>query len=198
MLYVGIVLGLAATLIEHFYASRDYWRPVYLFTKFPFEDFFYGFIYGGISAELFELFLNKSNSKKRVYKTHKLLLAYFLLFSIFSFVISVNILHFNSIIAHITPPISIGLVAGIVRRDLFRYQIYNGVFLTILTIITFRILLLIEPQLFTKYWYISNLTGIFILDIPIEELLFAFAVGFASGTVYEMLLGYSEVKSKAN
>lgn len=115
---------------------------------------------------------------------------------IFSFIFFVNILKLNSIIAHIISPIFVGIIIGIFRKDLFIDQIYNGFFIMILTILMFWALLIIEPQLFIKYWYIDNLSGVFILNIPIEEYLFAFAVGFGLGNIYEFTFGYSLIKIK--
>jgi len=66
----------------------------------------------------------------------------------------------------------------------------------ILTALMFWVLLIIEPELFIKYWYINNLSGIFILGIPIEELLFGFSVGFGFANIYEFTFGYSVIKIK--
>lgn len=115
---------------------------------------------------------------------------------IFSFIFFVNILKLNSIIAHIISPIFLGIIIGVFRKDLFIDQIYNGIFIMILTALMFWVLLVIEPQLFIKYWYIDNLSGVFILNIPIEEYLFAFAVGFGLGNIYEFTFGYSLIKIK--
>ncbi len=196
MLLTGLFIGLGAVIIQHLYAILDYWNPVYIFTNFPFEDFYYGFIFGGISSKLYEIFLKKRNSSKKVYPTYKRNVVYIFIFCFFCFIFIVNILKLNSIIAHIVAPIFIGIFIGILRKDLFIDQIYNGVFIMILTASMFWILLIIEPQLFIKYWYIDNLSGIFILNIPIEELLFGFSVGFGFANIYEFTFGYSVINSK--
>ncbi|NCC70396.1 hypothetical protein EOM09_02335 [bacterium] len=196
MLLTGLFMGLGAVIIEHLYAKIDYWTPIFIFSKFPFEDFYYGFIFGGIGSELHEIILRKKNSLKKLYPTHKKTIIFLFLICFFSFIFFVNILKLNSIIAHIFAPILIGVFIGILRKDLFIDQIYNGIFIMILTTLMFWILLIIEPQLFIKYWYIDNLSGIFILKIPIEEYLFAFAVGFGLGNIYEFTFGYSVIKNK--
>jgi len=110
MLLTGLFIGIGAVIIQHLYAILDYWNPVYIFAKFPLEDFYYGFIFGGISSELHEIILRKKNSLKKVYPTHKKIVIFLFLFCFFSFIFFVNILKLNSIIAHIVAPILIGFL----------------------------------------------------------------------------------------
>lgn len=189
MLFVGTILGIGAVLIQHFYAKFDYWNPPYLFQTFPFEDFYYGFIFGGISAEFYELVINKQNKLKKRPQKHTKLILVFALITALSFLILVDLLRINSIVAHIIPPLIVGIITGVIRKDLFIYAIFNGLFLVILTIVMFSVLLIIEPDLFIKYWYTNNLLGIYIFNIPVEELFFAFAVGFGAGNLYEVIFG---------
>ena len=59
----------------------------------------------------------------------------------------------------------------------------------ILSFVIFKLLLLIEPRMFSLYWKIEKITGIFILNIPIEEYLFAFMLGFGGSMFYDTVAG---------
>jgi len=63
MLLLGLIAGVLAIFFGYYYANIDYWKPVYIIKNFLFEDFYYGFIFGGISSEIYELVFNKRNSK---------------------------------------------------------------------------------------------------------------------------------------
>lgn len=193
MIIVGIIIGIGATIIEHTYALADYWRPIYLFPHFPFEDFYYGFVFGGISTAFSEFLFNKRDSKKRTYPAYQKLIILFTLLTTLCFLYFVHFLQLNSIVAHITPPILLGLTVLIIRKDLFFYACSNGILTAGLTLIMFLILKSLYPQIFQNHWYLENLSQHFILTIPIEEILFGFAMGFGLGCAYELINGYSEI-----
>ncbi|MBD3365877.1 hypothetical protein GF360_00870 [candidate division WWE3 bacterium] len=196
MITIGVLIGIGAVIIEHLYAKWDYWQPIFLFPQFPFEDFYYGFIFGGVSAELYEIFFKVQDSKKPNHKTHKSIFLVSAVITTLAFAVLIDLLQHNSIIAHILPPLLIGLIAALLRKDLFAFELANGVLTTLLTFAVFQILLILYPQLFENHWMLENLTGINFFRIPIEELAFAFSVGFGASCFYEMVFGYSEVKSK--
>jgi hypothetical protein len=193
MILFGTLLGIGAVIIDHMYAKFDYWNPVFIFPDFPFEDFYYGFIFGGISTELYEAVFHKRNSLRKVYATHKKLLVIMALVTALSFWLSVDVLKLNSIIAHVIPPIMAGIAVTLIRKDLLIPEILNALLVTGLTFVMFKILLFIYPDIFINHWYLENLSNIYISQIPIEELLFAFAVGFGMGSLYELVYGYSQL-----
>ncbi len=196
MLFIGILMGIGAVVIEHLYAKLDYWSPVFIFPKFPFEDFYYGFIFGGISAEFYELIFKVRDSKRRRYPTHKSLIIISALITGFSFLVLVTLVGMNSIVAHVIPPLVIGLVVVTMRREFLVFSVFNGVAIAIITFFMFQILLFIYPDMLLNHWMLENLSGIYFFNLPVEELLFAFSVGFGAANIYEVIFGYSEVKVK--
>ncbi|MCD4811720.1 lycopene cyclase domain-containing protein [bacterium] len=195
MLLVGILAGIMAIIADELYSSKDYWNPVSIFSKFPFESFYYGFIFGGIGTEFYELVFGKRNSKKRMYSTRIIWLLIFAIITVLSFVVTVNILGLNSVIACLVAPLINGVIVAVIRKDLFIPQLWNGLFIMTLTFIMFQVLLLINSNLFSEYWMLENLSQIFLLNIPLEEYLFGFFVGFGTCNLYEFLFGYSIVKN---
>ena len=117
MIVCGIYFGIAAIIIGYFYAIKDYWSPPYIFDNLlHIEDFIYGFLFGGIAAEVFEIVL-PIKSIKRDKKLRKDLIIIFILVSIFCFIFFVNILDYNSIVAHTIPPLLVGIFCIICRKD---------------------------------------------------------------------------------
>jgi hypothetical protein len=195
MLLIGTIVGILAVIVEHLYSRSDYWNPQFIFPNFPFESFYYGLIFGGISTELYELIFQKRNSLKKLHPNRFKILPFFILFTALCFLFFVDMLELKSTIAYLIPPLGIGLTVAIFRKDLFISQIWNGLFLTIITFIMFQILLLINPLLFEEYWYLGSET-IYIIGVPLEELAFGFFVGFGLCNLYEFLFGYSLIKEK--
>lgn len=193
MLLVGVLSGIAAIILDKYYATVDYWHPISIINWLPFDDFYYGFIYGGVAAELYEFIFKKKNSPKPTKRSYASLLYLFIFGLIASFLVMVNIFHLNSITAHIVPPLAFGCIIPLLRKDLFIPELISGFIITILTYCMFLILILIYPEIFANHWELSKLSGIYITGIPIEELLFAFSVGFLTGNAYEFLYGYSLV-----
>lgn len=109
------------------------------------------------------------------------------MFILFFFLIyTVNV---NSIYAYVIPLICAGIVVTYYRKDLFFTEVFNGLLVVIVTVIMFMLLQIIFPNIFDEIWMIENLTGHLFLGIPIEEILFAFCLGFSAGGVYELILG---------
>ena len=81
------------------------------------------------------------------------------------------------------------LVLLFYRHDLLKDALLSAVFFAFFYFFAFLIILKIYPEAVTRFWLLKNLSGIFILGIPIEELLFAFFTGLAVGPFYEFMCG---------
>jgi len=194
MLRSGLIFGVGSILIGYFYATKDYWNPPYIFNNvLHFEDFLYGFFFGGLASEIFEIILGKK-SIKRTKKPHKKFVIVALIITIATFVICVNILKLNSIVAHILPPMIIGLICIVYRRDFIVPAILSGLFLLIITFAWQSLIMLFYPEVISNIWYVQNLSGVLISGIPLEELIFGFSLGFGASCFYELLMGYEYTK----
>lgn len=187
MLIYGVIFGIAAVLIGVRYALHDYWYPLYLFPAFHFEDFLYGFFFGGLCTQIYFFFFE---TKERATKNHHPVFGIFaLILSILSFVLITDILKLNSIIAHIIPPLLIGIYIAYKNPKTVTIQVAAGLFATIITFIVFRLALIINPYVVSEIWYLNNLTGVLLLGIPLEEYLFAFSLGFGISLFHEFISG---------
>ncbi len=194
MLFIGSLFAIAALFFDYIYARFDYWHPNYI-TEFLLEDWLYGFLIGGISAELSEFLLKVKNIKSKNYIFSLKLFLLFVSITFLTIIISIHIFKLNSIVAHIVPPALIGIIQIYIDHRFLKFNLINALAITFITIVMFHILLKLNPELFYDYWYLQNLSGIFILKIPIEELLFSFSIGFGAASLFETLIGAS-YKSK--
>ena len=171
----------------------EYWAPPSVFnlaakTSFDIESFIFAFAIGGIAAVLYEIFFktkHKKISKHEIRgKRHKFhLLALFspaIIFLLLYLFTNLNPIY-SAIIA-----IFAGAIATILCRPDLKNKIFAGGFLFFgIYFLSFLFLNLIFPEWIEQTWNLSEISGILILGIPIEELLFAFAVGMMWGGIYE-------------
>jgi hypothetical protein len=62
----------------------------------------------------------------------------------------------------------------------------------------FMCFLLLYPEFVQRYYTVSNLLGIYIVGVPIEELLFAATGGAVWSVAYEYLHGYQLAPAEAS
>jgi hypothetical protein len=198
MLVLSLILGMIGPFAELWFI-QDYWRPETLFGyAIGIEDILYPFLLGGISSVIYEEIFRKRYKKKRIQK-HSWNIFFLLLF-IIGFLI-LNLLFFffdiNSIYASIAAYLVMASVIFIYRRDLLSDGIASGVLLGIIFMIEYWILLLIYPNLFENIWMMNNLSGIKIMGVPLEELVWSFSWGLLAGPMYEFYLGLKFQKPKS-
>lgn len=88
-----------------------------------------------------------------------------------------------------------GLLVGIYilaeRHDLLLNALLSGLFLAALIFALEQVVLIqLFPDVAKTFWQTQNLAGVFILGIPVEEILWAAVVGFTIGPAYEFVRGY--------
>ncbi len=192
---MGTLFGLAGMLTAHFYALQDYWRPTYLLGSFlNIEDFFYGFFFGGIACELAEDLLKYKDVRSKKPKHRLALLLAGGVISLLSLYFLTDVLKLNSIIAYIVPPMLIGFIVLTLRRDLSKIILLSGFLTAGLAILWFSAIQLLWGDVFSLYWRLGNLSGHYFLNIPLEEIIFAFALGFGGSCFYETVVGYREAR----
>jgi hypothetical protein len=83
------------------------------------------------------------------------------------------------------------LVMLIQRKDLLPVAIVSGAALAILMVLNYQIVLFFYPNLFEDFWQLGNLSGRFLLRVPIEEPLWGFGWGAFIGCAWKY--GFGEV-----
>ena len=79
---------------------------------------------------------------------------------------------------------------AILRRDLIGRMIRGGLVFAAIYILLFTYFLLLYPDFVKRYYNTSHLLGIYVIGIPIEEVLFAWSGGMVWCVIYEYMHGY--------
>lgn len=171
----------------------QYWNPPSLFdlaqkTGFDIESFLFSFSIGGIGHALYYFVypvkMIKMEGADRKHRRHRL--HYYLLLSpAIIFLVLAVFTRLNHIYCGVIS-LSAGAFTTLYCRPDLKVKIWAGgtLFLS-LYIIYFGSLLLFFPDFVRQHWNLEALTGILILGIPLEELLFAFSFGMYWSSLYE-------------
>jgi hypothetical protein len=194
ILALGTIFGLISVISEQF-LLRDYWNPTYFFGEyFMVEDFIYGFCFGGAVVGLIPLVFHLREGRRS--KRAIWLDAIHILIVVLLFLVLTYWLRINSIVPMILSPIIIGVISlvRLKRKDHLSWHLLNGLLAAAITLIIYWLMLIFAPDLFEKYYFMDRLSGVMFLGVPIEETLFAFALGFGATSVSESLYNSRQIK----
>lgn len=181
----------------------EYWSPPSLFglaekTGFDIESFIFSFSIGGIASVLYSFIfyagpvrLDKTEKRNKRHRLHLYIL--FLPFLVFPFLaVATNLNHiYCGIIA-----LFAGALATLYCRPDLRGKIFiGGLLFTILYFFYFGSILVFFPDYVRTHWNLGALSNLFILGVPIEEILFAFTFGMYWSGIFEHSAWYT-VRSK--
>ena len=170
-----------------------YWSPPSLFnlalrTGFDIESLIFSFGIGGIAVIFYQrifrgremrMSIKEHNSSRHKFHTWALLSAPIILI-VLLVMTRLNPLH-SAIIAMIIG----GLATWYCRPDLKKKMITSAFLFLALYFLYFLTLIAISPGYVEKVWNLKAISGILILGIPLEELLFALSFGFIWSSIYE-------------
>ena len=170
----------------------EYWSPPSLFdlartTGFDIESLIYCFSIGGISAALYNIFTGQTpqpvgemERHRPLHRHHyKALAAPFVTFPLMYF------LPWNPIYPAIVAMV-VGAVANMLCRPDLKWKTWIGGLLFLLYYVIFLAgLEWTAPGYIERVWNLDALSGIRILFLPVEELLFAIVFGMYWSGVYE-------------
>jgi len=171
----------------------QYWSPPSLFDldqriRVGIEDVLWAAAVGGIASVVAEILLKERLSalRKGVRKRH---LAPFVVvvvvFIVFEFWHPGKTIY-NTIVAF-----AIGaVVIAVLRFDLIPTMLIGALSFALLYFALFLVFLFLYPGFIQRYYNIPNLLGIYLLGVPIEELLFAGTGGAIWSVAYEYVQGY--------
>jgi len=91
-----------------------------------------------------------------------------------------------------------GIAALLCRPDLKKKIWVGGLLFLGLYFIIFLSLVKVFPNYVQNVWNLSHISGILILGIPMEELLFAFALGMLWSSFYEHIYWFRLAKKTGN
>jgi hypothetical protein len=167
----------------------EYWDPPSLFdlaqrTGFDIESLIFTFALGGVGAVLYNAVTFRTlvplEHRQRNHRYH--------LYAVLSPLVMFPILYFfpwNPIYPSIGAMLLGAVAALFCRPDLTRKTFYGGFLFVGFYVVFLQGLELLRPGYIERVWKLSLLSGVMVGTMPIEELLFAFALGMYWTGVYE-------------
>jgi hypothetical protein len=167
-----------------------YWTPPSLFnlaanTGFDIESLIFCFASGGIAAVLYEAVArvrHRHMGPKEIqgHRLHR-----------FALIVPVLVFIPLYLLSALNPiyTASLAMLAGAIatyisRPDLKREMLLGALMYTGLYFIFFLFINILEPH-FINSWNLAAISGIVLLGVPVEELMFAFTFGLMWSSVYE-------------
>lgn len=189
MLIMSVLIGIISIVTEHYWYMKDWWRPETVPGLWiGIEHFLMGFGSGGIMASIYEEVFKKSIYKRspKGYapsgSTILLLLAWMAGALFWE-------AHLTSFWASTFAMIVIAAAMFFYRKDLLLAGLLTGFCMVVVSLPMYWGILLVYPHWVRDTYLFSYLSGILILGIPIEELVFWFLAGLFWGPFYEYWKG---------
>lgn len=162
----------------------EYWHPPSLFnlrSEFDIESIIYSFALGGIVVAVYRCLFP---AIVKPVKKHKYqLLSFFSVPVVFVFLLAAFKL--NNMYSIIFAMAIGGLFSYFLRPDLRKRMFACAGGCTVMHFGFFLLLMAMFPGYVERFWNLNVLWGIFILGVPLEELVFAVFLGFLWPSIYE-------------
>jgi hypothetical protein len=171
----------------------QYWTPPSLFDldsriRVGIEDFLWAAAVGGIASVVAEILLKERLSALRQVARERHYAPFVVVVVVF---VALQLWHSDKTIYNCIMAFAIGaVVIAFLRSDLVPTMLIGALSFTLLYFALFLIFLFLYPGFVQRYYTIANLLGIYILGVPIEELLFAASGGAIWSVAYEYVQGY--------
>lgn len=174
---------------EYWY-HRDYWKPEVLGPwSVGIEDLLFGFCVGGLGAVAYEVLFNRTRVPRHGQRNPVFFFIAFLFGTLAHvFVVPMGV---NSIYVSTAVFFLVTLWMLFARADLLPVAVVSGAVLALIMIASYQIVLMFHETLFTEFWRLENLSGRFVLGVPLEEPLWGFGWGAFIGSAWKF--GYGEV-----
>lgn len=183
----------------------EYWSPPSLFnlaikTGFDIESLIFCFAIGGIGAVSYNVLTGQKlqimSLKARFNPRHKHhLLAVATPFIVFPILMLLKV---NPIYPAIVAMIAGGVANSLCRPDLSLKSFWGSLLFLVYYAVYVSGLELLVPGYIEQVWNLDALSGVFISNIPVEELLFAASFGYYWIGLYEHLTWRQAMGSKTN
>ena len=200
-MFWAIVLTMPFGLTEPLFVP-EYWIPPSLFglarrTGFDMESLVFCFGIGGLGIVLYDVIFGIEHTHmteaERHHRRHRFhiwtLLSPGIAFPVLFFLTDWNPIYTGSLSMFIA-----GLAALWCRPDLKKKIWVSGVMFTVFYFVYFFFLEVVSPGYVLRVWNLLAISGILVLGVPLEELMFAFTFGMLWSSYYEHL-NWLKVKS---
>jgi len=190
-------------LLEYLFVP-SYWNPPSVFNLtarygVDIESFIFMFAVGGLAAVLYQAVyggtlkeMSQREQHSKIHWMHPFGLAVPGIVAIAFFAISdVNPIYYGGAAMFLG-----AIVAALCRPDLRKKIWIGGLIFLAIYFVYFLLLNLIYPGFVQEVWNFTHISGIMILGVPVEELLYAFTFGMLWSSIYEHLWWLKLVKPR--
>jgi len=171
----------------------QYWSPPSLFDldqrfRVGIEDFLWAAAVGGIASVVGELLLKERLAKTRSRRPKRHYAPFIVMLVVFA---ALELWHPSKTIYNTVAALAAcAIVVSFLRPDLIMLMFTGAGTFTVLYLLLFLYFLALYQHFIERFYNIPNLLGIYVLGVPIEELLFAASFGAVWSVAYEYLQGY--------
>lgn len=193
MLIMSLLAAPLGPVGDFFYQRDYYFLPVLNGQYWWMFSLACGFVYGGVAAVLYETFLKEHHRIQRGARK-KLGKHYWWFWAAslgggFVMYLGTFILHINSMYVSLFVMFFGASWMGYQRRDLLLEALGSGFAFMTITATFYLVFQQIFPGVFESQWNTGELSGLFVMGIPLEEYAWAFMWGFIAGPAYEYVMG---------
>ncbi len=180
MILVGLYVIILAIPLEFLYFLKDYWNPLKYISiaNLLYQESIFVFFLGGIVSAVYIIPKGHNDNLNLI---RFILPAAILMISMLFFT---NGLRLNSIYSCDIGFGIMGLMILYMKPELIKKSIFSGFWMMVISIIGYKILLMIYPNLINDWWRLENTSGILLSGIPIEEIIWFSLFGCSFGPVY--------------
>ena len=166
--------------------TQDYWHPLSILGtgRIDIESFILSFCYGGVAAPLHELFFGQGKPAQP-YRANLRRTGIALVVALAAVFVGVYGFGWNSI--YVTSAVLLFLGAAMIREHplLLNHAVITGLLFAFFMYTELEILNFLFPNIISMWWNLPLLSGFFVGNVPVEELLSAFSWGFFAGPISE-------------
>ncbi len=180
------------TMILGYFAQQmhltDWWQPNFVFNiPITIEDTLFGFSIGGIVYAIYRILCRCLLTKPRfLFSLHtKIFLFCMSTIALFGLFYVLHVHSFWSSIIALSIPL---ITVGIYNRNFFLPIFLTGLIVTTIAFIGYLFALYLNPQFVTETYLLTQLSGIFVLGIPVEELIWFFFASTGGAAAFSIVI----------
>lgn len=184
MLWISLFFGVSAVLSGSLWWTNDWWFPQTITgTKVGIEDFLLGFSNGGVAMSLFYLVskLLKSDTTTSGRGKRFTVIVFIAMGLVTGFCFWV--LNVSSVVSGLMGTLSVVVFVGVTQRSLVRPMFLTGFLMVVVSIPVYLLAMVVCPDFIRATWQSANLSGVDLLNIPVEDLIYYLLFGSAIGAV---------------
>jgi len=195
-LFVSIFTAPLAPVTQILWFYKDYWRPEYVWTftvlnvPLGVEEVLFAFFIGGIGSILYEVIF-RTDYKPGRWRFKET--AYVVIFSgvFFGFLKTLDL---NTVWASSIALVLSSLMIVYLDKNVRIDWVMSSVLMFALVMFTYLACFALFPAIVSKFWLPSGLSGINLLGVPVEEIIWFVSWAMYSGVAYEFMVGAGPYK----